>query len=340
MTGNVWAPSVFVYDPTDYPLGWLEDQGVKVTLGVPIASPGRHRRKWDPEELVAAAKGHEALLGASGAIISAEIMDALPELRCIAKLGVGYEVIDIQAATQRGILVATTPVHSEVGVVAEHALALILGLCKQLHFYGPAYIAGGGWKDPRRMARDVAGSTIGIVGLGTIGRAVATRAAGLGARILAYDVRRLDPAQGVEIVDLETLLRESDVVSLHVPGRRPGEGPLLGERELQVMKSGALLVNTARGNLVDKGQLVARLNDGRLGGYAADVYLPEPPPPDDPILSAPNVILTPHSAAWSLDVRRDMTQMAMENILAMLTGGAPESVVNPEAISRMRENRV
>lgn len=340
MIGNVSTPSVFVYDPTDYPLSWLEDQGVKVTLGVPIASSGRHRRKWDPGELIAAAKGHEALLGASGAVISPEVMDALPELRCIAKLGVGYEVIDIQAATERGILVATTPVHSEVGVVAEHALALILGLCKQLHYYGPSYIAAGGWKDPERMARDVAGSTIGIVGLGTIGRAVATRAAGLGARILAHDVRQLGRVDGIEMVNLETLLGESDVVSLHVPGRQPGDGPLLGERELQLMKNGALLVNTARGNLVDKGQVVARLNDGRLGGYAADVYLPEPPPPDDPILSAPNVILTPHSAAWSRDVRRDMTQMAMENVLAMLRGQTPDSVVNPEATTRMRGNLV
>lgn len=332
--------SVFVYDATDHPLDWLADRGVRVTHGVPMVSTGHNRPKWDPGELVAAAKGHDALLGASGALIGRSVMEALPDLRCIAKLGIGYEVIDIDAATDLGIMVATTPVHSEVDSVAEHAIALMLGLGKRLHHYGARYIAEGRWKAPDLMSLSVKGSTVGIVGFGAIGRAVAVRLGGWGAHILAYDVRSVDPVPGVEFTDLESLLARSDIVTLHAPGRAPGQGPLLDAWNLSRLKPGALLVNTARGNLVDQREIAAMLEDGRLHGFAADVYNPEPPSRDDPILRAPNTLLTPHCAAWSPDLRREMVEMAMESLWAMLHHTTPQSLVNPAAMDRGRNAHV
>lgn len=332
--------SVFVYDPTDYPLDWLRERGVRVTHGTPVSSSGRNRPKWDPDALVAGARGHGALLGGSGAVISQQVMEALPDLRCISKLGIGYEVIDVNAATELGIMVSTAPVHSEVEAVAEHAIALMLGLMKQLHHYGARYVADGGWKAPNLMSRNLVTSTVGIVGFGAIGRAVARRLSPWGARVLAFDVRTADPVPGVEFVELDELLKIADVVTLHAPGRALGEGPLLDARALRSLKPGALLVNTARGNLIDQRAVAELLGEGRLGGFAGDVYNPEPPPPDDPLLHAPNTLLTPHAAAWSAELRRDMVTLAMQNVWSMLRGEAPDSIVNPGVLQRRKASDV
>ncbi len=326
------SPGVFVYDPLDHPVDWLEERGVRVTLGAPLYATGQRRPKWDPVDLVRAARGHQALLGASGALITAEVMRELPELRCVSKLGIGFEVIDVHAATELGVMVTNTPVHSEVDAVAEHTIALILGLMKQLHFYNARYIAEGGWRSGDHMSRTLRNATVGIIGLGHIGRAVAERLAAFGPRLLGYDVRPTEPNGLVEPVDLDSLLRQADVVTLHASGRAASEGPLLDRARLELLRAGALLVNTARGNLVDQSAMVEMLVDGRLGGVAADVYAPEPPAPNDPLLAAPRVLLTPHCAAWSQDLRREMVQLAMENVWQMLSGEIPENLVNPQVL--------
>ncbi len=320
---------VFVYDPLDHPVDWLEQLGVEVTLGVPLHSTGQRRQKWDPPALVAAAAGHDALLGASGAVLGHEVLEQLPSLRCISKLGIGHEVIDLEAATELGVMVTNTPVHSEVDVVAEHALALVLGLMKQLHFYNAAYLAAGGWRSGEHKSRSLRGATAGVIGLGQIGCAVAARLRAFGARVIGTDVRQVDLDGLVEQVGLEALLEQSDVVTLHAPGRSAKEPPLLDRARLGLLRHGALLVNTARGNLVDQAAVVEMLADGRLAGFAADVYDPEPPPPDEPLLVAPNVLLTPHAAAWNADLRHEMVQLAMENVWTVLTGGVPEHLLNP-----------
>lgn len=329
-------PSVYVYDPLDQPVDWLVERGVQVTLGAPLYSPGRSRPKVPPEDLVAGAQGHAALLGASGAYITAEVMEALPTLRCIAKLGIGYEVIDVAAATELGILVTNTPVHGEVGPVAEHAVALMLALARRLSWYDVAYVRRGGWRDPDHMAVTLDGATVGIVGFGNIGRAVAQRLSGWGCRILAADPVDFGAVAGVERVELPELLAAADIVTLHTPGRSKKEGPLLDERHLALMKPGALLVNTARGNLVDQPSLVAHLASGHLGGAAVDVYSPEPPRADAPLLSAPNVIATPHVAAWSPQVRKEMVMTAFRDLWTALRGGIPEHLVNPEVLDGAR----
>jgi phosphoglycerate dehydrogenase-like enzyme len=327
---------VYVYDPVDAPLDWLIERGVAVTLGAPAYSTGQSRPKITAEELVAAARGHRALLGASGTFITGHVMDRLPELRFICKLGMGYEVIDVDAATARGIMVTNTPADAEVEPVAEHAIALMLGLAKHLHWYSASYIAAGGWRSAEHMSLTLRGATVGIIGLGHIGRAVGTRLHPWGVRLLATDIRPVAVPDGVELVDMGTLLRSADIVSLHVPGRPPGTGPLLDAELLGLLKPGALLVNTARGNLVDQGVLARMLHEGRLGGAAIDVFSPEPPRPDDPLITAPNVLATPHMAAWNARLRKEMAEMAFTNLWTMLSGGVPEHLVNPAVLDRIQ----
>lgn len=326
--------SVYVYDPVDEPVDWLTERGVTVTLGAPLRNTGRSRPKIPEDELIAGARNHAALLGASGALVTKRVIENLPDLRFIVKMGIGYEVIDIEAATERGILVTNTPMHSEVVPVAEHAIALMLALAKRLHAYTAEYVKAGGWRNPDQMAISIDQKTIGIVGLGNIGRQVAQRLTGWNARLIATDIQPVTAPDGVELTDLDTLLTTADIVTLHIPGRSKNEGPLLTEDRLKAMKKGALLINTARGNLVDTTALAQQLKSGRIGGAAVDVYSPEPPKPDDPLLDAPNVLATPHTAAWNTNVRKEMATMAFRDLWTMLSGGVPDHLVNPEVLGR------
>ncbi len=324
--------TVFVYDPMDETLEWLVQHGIAPTLGAPLRSTGEMRPKMREDDLIANAQGHRALMGASGARITRRVMEALPELGYISKLGIGCELIDLDAATELGILVTNTPVHSEVEAVAEHTIALMLALLKRLDHYGTAWLRNGGWRDPDHMAMPVRGSTIGIVGLGKIGRAVAHRLAGWDARVLATDIYPVDVPAHVRLVALDQLLRESDVVTLHTPGPNPGQPPLLDDAHLALMKRSAVLVNAARGSLVDTNALARRLSDGRLAGAAVDVYDPEPPAQDHPLLALSNVVLTPHVAAWDPRVRAEMALMAYENLWEMFEGIVPKHLVNRDVL--------
>lgn len=326
--------TVYVYDPMDEPLDWLRDHGIVVTQGAPVHSTGQARPKIPEDELIERARGHAALMGASGTRITRRVMQALPELGYISKLGIGCEIIDLQAATELGVMVTNTPVHREVEVVAEHAIALMLGLLKQLQWYGRDRLRAGGWKDPDHMSGSVQGATIGIVGLGKIGRAVARRLGGWDARLVGADVAQVPPPAGVEVLSLERLLAESDIVTLHAPGLAAGSPPLLDDRRLGLMKRSAILVNAARGNLVDTDALVRRLRDGLLAGAAIDVFDPEPPDRAHPLLALPNVLLTPHAAAWNRPLRSEMALMAYENLWEMFDGRVPAHLVNTDVLER------
>lgn len=329
--------SVFVYDPLDHPIDFLTERGVDVTLGTALYATGDRRPKWEPAEFIAAAAGHSALLGASGAKITREVLRQLPGLRCVSKIGIGFETIDVAAATELGVIVTNTPVEDEVDAVAEHTIALMLGLMKQLHVYGAHHIAAGRWRLPDHMSRNLHSATVGVIGLGHIGRAVARRLACFGPRLLGFDLNPTDVDGLVEPATLEALLAGSDVITLHASGRPPGEGPLLDRAKLALLPEGALIVNTARGNLVDQSAIVELLGTGRVGGFAADVFDPEPPAMGDPILSAPNVLLTPHCAAWNADLRQAMVDLAMENLWTALNGETPSHLVNPEVLSASKK---
>lgn len=318
---------VFVYermDPTDKSLDWLGEQGVGVTRG--RAMWQQPYRRYSEEEIIAAARDYPAVMGASGARFSERVLEGLPQLRCISKFGVGVDNIDVDAATRRGVLIANTPQESEVMDVAEHTVAMILALKKKLTHWTAQYLREGGWR-PGVFAETLAGSTVGLVGLGHIGRAVAQRLAGWHVNIKGCDPHCLAPIPGVELTDLRTLLGASDVVSLHASPSAANRH-LIGRSAFESMKPHAVLINTARASLVDTQALIDALTSRRIAGAAIDVYDDEPPPTDGELFRQENVIVTPHTAAWTWRGLQNIGWHAAHNLCAMFFGEGTADIVN------------
>lgn len=261
--------------------------------------------------------------------IDAEVLDAAPRLRVVSTMAVGYDHIDIAAATARGVPVGHTPgVLTET--TADLAWALLLATARRV-VEGDRFVREGRWKtwDPNLLlGYDVHGATLGIVGMGAIGQAVARRAAGFEMQVL-YTRRSERESDLGRRVSLDELLRESDFVSLHVPLTAETRH-LIGERELRLMKRTAILINTARGPVVDQAALAAALRDGVIAGAGLDVTEVEPIPPEDPLLGAPNVVILPHIGSASYATRARMAAMAVENCVAGLEGRPLPHCVNPE----------
>ena len=265
--------------------------------------------------------------------IDAALIDFAPRLRVISNYAVGYDNIDVDAATARGIPVGNTPgVLTET--TADLAFALILASARRI-VEADAFVRHGKWRtwDPGLLlGHDVHGATLGIVGYGKIGRAVARRAAGFDMRVLFTSRSPVADAGGTQVA-FDELLRESDIVSLHVPATGD-TAAMIGERELRMMKRSAVLVNTARGTIVDQPALVRALQEGWIAGAGLDVTAIEPITFDDPLLLAPNVTLLPHIGSASHATRALMATMAVENCLAGLRGQPLPHCVNPEAQAR------
>jgi glycerate dehydrogenase len=278
----------------------------------------------------------ERSLGADVVVTNKTVLDAdtlgkLGGLRGIAVLATGYNVVDVAAARARGVPVCNVPAYSTASV-AEHAVALMLELTHHVGLHAAAVHAGewsrsedfSFWKEP---LVELAGKVLGVVGYGAVGRRVGSIAAALGMRVVATRSRRIAEAPpGVEFVELDALFRESDVVSLHCPLTEQTERLVRRER-LATMKTSALLVNTARGGLVDEDDLFRALETGMLGGAALDVLSVEPPPADHPLLRAPRCIVTPHQAWTTLAARRRLIEATVRNVAAILAG-SPVNVVN------------
>ena len=254
--------------------------------------------------------------------IDAALLEAAPRLRVISNVAVGYDNIDLVAAAARGIPIGNTPgILTET--TADLAFALLLAAARHI-VEADRFVRDGRWQtwDPSLLlGRDLHDATLGIVGYGKIGQAVARRAQGFSMRVL-YTARsdRVDASRHPgEPVALDDLLRRSDFVSLHVP-LAPQTRHMIGERELRAMKSTAILVNTARGAVVDQPALVRALNEGWIAGAGLDVMEEEPLPPSDALLSAPNVVLLPHIGSASHATRARMASMAVDNCLAGLRG--------------------
>lgn len=268
--------------------------------------------------------------------IDAALMDAAPKLKVISNLAVGYDNIDIPEATRRGIVVGNTPgVLTET--TADFAFALLLAAARHV-VEADGFTRKGRWKtwEPMVMlGQDVHHATLGIVGLGRIGIAIAKRAKGFDMKVLYYDQQRQSDAErqlGVEYVpELSTLLSKSDFISLHVP-LGPQTHHLIGAAQFAVMKSTAVLVNTSRGPVVDQKALYEALKSRQIFAAAIDVTETEPISPEDPLLTLDNVIIAPHIASASFATRTKMTTMAAENLIAGLHGQIPPNCLNPEAI--------
>jgi D-3-phosphoglycerate dehydrogenase len=319
---------VFVFeriDPTDESTTWLREKGVDVVLGRPMWEKGFLR--YSEDDIIAAAQGFDGVMGASGAHFTRRVMDALPDLKYISKFGVGFDSIDIPVATEKNILVANTPVDTQAVPVSEHAIAMVLALQKRLTEWTPRFMADGGWRGDI-FGNIVAGSTIGIVGLGRIGSGVAKRLAGWDVKILGFDPFLKDAPLGVELCSLERLLAESDIVTLHaVP--TPENHKLIDAKALAAMKRNAVLINTGRAWLVDYPALRAALQEGRIAGAGLDVFETEPPAADDPLFQMKNVVVSPHTAAWTLQGLQNMGWFGARNMWSMISGAGEASIVNP-----------
>ena len=276
--------------------------------------------------------------------ITAPVMDALPRLRAIAQYAVGYDNIDIEAATRRGIIVTNTP-----GVLTETTAdltwALLMATARRV-VEADRYVRTGQWKvawGPKMLLGvDVHGATLGIIGMGRIGAAVARRATGFGMKVIytsrheTKTTRQVEAETGAERRELPELLSEADFVSIHVPLTEETRG-MIGADEIRRMKAGAVLVNTSRGAVVDERALVEALKTGHLRAAGLDVFESEPLGQDSPLLSLPNVVLTPHVGSASVATRTKMATLCAENLIAALSGRVPPNIVNPEAMDIHRK---
>ena len=262
-----------------------------------------------PEELRAAAARAEGLLTMLTDRVDAELVAAAPRMRAIANLAVGTDNIDLNAAEARGVAVGNTP-DVLTDATADLAFALLLAAARRLQLAAAEVRAGAwvSWEPAHALGADVTGATLGIVGWGRIGQAVARRAAGFGMEVIHSRPTPLDE-----------LLERADFVSLHMP-LTDDTRHLIGAEQLRRMKPTAMLVNTARGGVVDQAALREALRSGEIAGAALDVTEPEPLPPDDPLLDAPNLLVVPHIGSATVRTRARMADMAVDNLLAALDG--------------------
>jgi len=289
----------------------------------------------EEDELVRLVAGAAAILTCF-ALVTPRVVRAGTDLQVIGRYGIGVDNIAVDVATELGIPVTNVPEYC-VDEVAEHVLALVLtherGICAFDHA-----MREGDWSLARGLPiRRIAGRTLGIVGFGRIGKALAAKARGLGLEVLVADPTA-SPAElrpGIERLSLAEVAARSDYLSIHVPLTSETRG-LVGRDLIAAMKPGAFLVNAARGPIVDQDALVEALRDGRLSGAGLDVFEPERLPPDHPVLGAPGVIATPHVAFYSAESVLELELRAAENVAALLAGRRPASVVNPEVLELPR----
>ena len=285
------------------------------------------------DELLKHVKGMDGLLSLLTDKVDGELMDAAGEqLKVISNLAVGFDNIDVPAATARGIPVGNTP-DVLTDATADFAFTLLLAAGRRL-LEGDRYIKAGKWKtwDPLALLGvEIKGATLGLVGFGRIGKAMARRAAGFDMRVIYYDLSEKIPDSGIEAthVDFDTLLEESDFISLHVP-LTTDTRHLIGAEALSKMKTEAVLINTARGPIVDPDALYEALKQRRIFAAALDVTEPEPLPLEHPLYTLDNLIIAPHIASASRATRDKMAMMAAQNLIAGLKGERLPNCVNPQ----------
>lgn len=291
--------------------------------------------KASADEMLAGVPGVSGLLPVNGACVDAAVLKAAgPDLRVIANFGVGYDNVNVAAATARGIPVTNTP-DVLVEATADVAFGLLIAAARR---FGEGQAAARAdrwqWAQGLLWGQEVSGGTLGILGMGRIGAAVARRARGFGMRVLYHSRRRkpeVEFALGAEYASLDALLREADFLSLHC-ALTAETRHLLDAAAFERMKPSAVLVNTGRGGLVDQAALLDAVRCGRIAGAGLDVTDPEPPDPEDPVLHTPGIFVTPHIGSASVAARTGMTRVCVLNLVAVLQGGRPPNCVNPEVL--------
>jgi glyoxylate reductase len=266
--------------------------------------------------------------------IDAQVIEAGKKLKVVASMSVGFDHVDLDAATKRGIMATHTPgVLTEA--VADETFALLLDVARRIS-EADRYVRAGSWKikwTPMMLVgRDIYGKPLGIYGLGRIGVAVANRAKGFNMKVIYYDVFRnqeLEKKHGIEYKSKEEVLRESDFISVHVP-LLPETRNSIGAKEFDIMKRTSYIINTARGGVVDEKALIGALKAGKIAGAGLDVFEKEPIEIDNPLLKMENVVLAPHLASGSIESRTAMATLAAENLVAALEGRVPPNLINKQ----------
>jgi D-3-phosphoglycerate dehydrogenase len=325
-------PTVLVAEPLAAEgVAVLRDGGVEVRESFDQTAAALRSQLYDVDALIVRSKTK----------VDAEMLAGAPALRVVGRAGVGVDAIDVAAATRHGIVVLNTPDASTLAT-AEHTMAVMLALCRHLSA-GHARVHEGNWSAKGLLGTELAGKTLGVVGLGRIGAAVAARARAFGMTVIAHDAfvsEARAEALGAKLVSLDDLLARSDFVTLHAPLTAQTQG-MIGEREIGLMKSGARLVNCARGDLLVEDALLAALESGHLAGAALDVVRDEPPPADAPVwrlLRHPKVFATPHLAGSTHEAQARIAADLCRDVLAVLHGqpvsGSVNAPVAPSAAMR------
>lgn len=313
---------------------WEESHRVLEAIAeVKVGDPGvQYTEDW----LIREIKDVDGIIITSQHHVSKKVIEAANRLKAIVKYGSkpGIDNVDLDAATEKGIVVGYTP-GANSDSVAEHAITLIVALLKNLCVTS-SQLRQGKWRDKSLLGYDLLGKTVGLVGLGSVGSRVAEKIRGFGVKLLVYDpyVSEEDAKRaGASLVDLETLLKESDVITIHA-ALTESTMNLIGEEQLKCMKKSAFIVNTARGAIINEDALIKALKEGWIAGAALDVFTKEPPELDNPLLRMENVLVTPHTASFTSEAFQREAFMAAEEVLEILQGKKPRAVANPEVFSK------
>lgn len=286
-----------------------------------------------PDELLGIIGSYDALVVRSETKVTAEVIAAGERLKVIGRAGTGVDNIDVGAATQRGIVVMNAAGGNSV-TTAEHTIALLLSMARKTP-QANASLKSGKWDKKRFLGTELAGKTLGVIGLGNIGKIVAARAIGLALKVIAYDpfiTKDVAARSGIELVTLDELFRRSDFITVHTPLSDATRG-IIGEAAFAKMRDGVRIINCARGGLVDEAALYDAIKSGRVAGAALDVFVQEPPPADHPLLALDEVIVTPHLGASTAEAQDQVAVTIAEQVAGFLETGAITGAVNIPAVS-------
>jgi D-3-phosphoglycerate dehydrogenase len=313
----------YVWDSLDVEHRLLDEHGELIAL-----------KTKAPSEFLAEAADCDALLNTYAGPIDATAMAGMPNCKIIARYGIGVDTIDLEAATKAGIIVTNNPTYC-VEEVAEHAMAMILASARKITFYDRRVRSGEWAVPPGKPMFRLAGKTLGLIGFGNIAKQVAKRAAAFGMRVIFSDPFVAAATDGSQKVELADLLRQADVISVHPPLTQKTRG-IIGDEAFALMKPGVIVVNVARGPIIDTDALVRALDAGRIAGCALDTTDPEPLPNPHPLRGRDNVIITPHTAWYSEEAMAGLQAGAPSEVRHVLSGRWPINVVNPDVRGRNR----
>ncbi|QJA05403.1 phosphoglycerate dehydrogenase [Thermosulfurimonas marina] len=286
-----------------------------------------------PEELKEAIREADGIIIRSGTKLTAEIIEAAERLKVIARAGTGLDNVDLEAASRRGIVVMNCP-GGNTNSAAEHTLALMFAMARNVP-QAMASLKAGRWERKKFLGRELMGKTLGIIGLGRIGSVVAERAQGLKMKVIAYDpyvTPERASEMGVELVSLDELYARSDIITVHVPLMKETYH-LLNAESFAKMKDGVLVINCARGGIVDERALYEAMKSGKVAGAALDVFEKEPPDPDHPLFSLENFVCTPHLGASTLEAQKNVAVAAASQVVDFLVHGVVRNAVNMPSVS-------